>query len=277
MFDQFNLPLESLQNLWLIFLKIVRDSPRNMLKSPENSSLVRAQSENVALWLSIIGLLLTVTGNAIEYTIWKVSVGGVFANVGALFLIIGVLQWFFDRKVRHDFFADIREEIIGSHRIAASGISDFYEDSKNVELTEHFLSSQELVVGVNYSAKLIDNSISLLEARTERKLKTTIIAVDPECDAAKFLAADYQIPEIATGINKIRQIVMDIDPKSEWIDIKLIKTVLRYSFIKFDGRIWVVIGTNGRGRRAVPGFFVSQGRDWFNHFADDISKLSQRT
>lgn len=248
-----------------------------MPKSPENSPLVRAQSENVALWLSIFGIVLTVIGNAIECTIWKVSVGGVFANVGALFLIIGVLQWFFDRKVRHNFFAEIREEIIGSHRIAASGMSDFYKDSKDVEFTEHFLSSQELVVGVNYSAKLIDNSISLLKSRTEGKLKTTIIAVDPECDAAKFLAADYQIPDTATGINTIRQIVKDIDPKGEWIEIKLVKTILRYSFIKFDGRIWVVVSTNGRGRRAVPGFFVSQGRDWFNHFAEDITLLSQRT
>jgi hypothetical protein len=248
-----------------------------MPKSPENSPLVRAQSENVALWLSIFGIVLTVIGNAIECTIWKVSVGGIFANVGALFLIIGVLQWFFDRKVRHNFFAEIREEIVGSHRIAASGMSDFYKDSKDVEFTEHFLSSQELIVGVNYSAKLIDNSISLLKSRTERGLKTTIIAVDPKCEAAKFLAADYQIQNTATGINTIHQIVKDIDPKGKWIEIKLVNTILRYSFIKFDSRIWVVISTNGRGRRAVPGFFVSQGRDWFNHFAEDITLLKQRT
>lgn len=248
-----------------------------MPKSPENSPLVRSQSENVALWLSILGIALTVVGNAIDCTVWKISIGGVFANVGALFLIIGVLQWFFDRKVRHNFFAEIREEIIGSHRIAASGISDFFNDSKDVEFDEHFLSSRELVVGVNYSAKLIDNSISLLKGRTERELKTIIIAVDPECDAAKFLAADYEISDTATGINKIRQIVKDIDPAGAWIEIKLVKTILRYSFVKFDGRIWIVVGTNGRGRRAVPGFFVSQGRDWFNHFAEDISLLGQRT
>lgn len=248
-----------------------------MSSSPETSPLVRAQSENVALWLSLAGIAITIVGNAIECTVWKISVGGVLANIGALFLIIGVLQWFFDRKVRHNFFSEIREEIIGSHRIAASGICDFHADSKDVDFKEFFLSSKSVVVAVNYSAKLIDNCITLLRDRTERGLETKIIAVDPDCDAAVFLTKDYDLKDITHGIRTIQQIVHQIDPENRLIRITLVKTILRYSFVKFDSRIWVVIGTNGRGRRAVPGFFVSQGSVWFNHFNEDVTLLSDRT
>lgn len=234
------------------------------------------QSENVALWLALAGAALVVAGNAIECTVWRINVGSQIANIGALILIIGVLQWFFDRKVRHSFFLDIRQEIVGSTHVASSGISDCYADSKRVDFTEHFLSSRNVIVGVNYSAKLIDNSITLLKERVVRKLQTEIVVVDPKCAAAKFLAQDYDLADIAHGVNKILQIVEDLDPSKTFIKVVLIKTILRYSFVKFDSRIWIVVGTNGLGRRAVPGFYVTQGGSWYNHFDEDIKLLMQR-
>ena len=248
-----------------------------MSTSPENSPLVKAQSENVALWLSIVGIFLVIVGNATECTIWRINIGSQLANIGALILIIGVLQWFFDRKVRHSFFMEIKREIVGSTRIAESGISDFYTDSKDVDFIEHFISSQHITIGVNYSAKLIDNSIALLGERTSKGLTTTILVVDPSCDAGKFLKTDYDLPDIAHGVAKIQQIVDDIDRSKSLISVVLVKTILRYSFVRFDSRIWVVVGTNGLGRRAVPGFFVSKGGEWFKHFDDDINLLAQRT
>lgn len=247
-----------------------------MTESPESSPLVRAQSENVALWLSLGGLLLIAIGNAIEFAAWKIDVGAMLANVGALLLIIGVLQWFFDRKIRHSFFLAIRQEIVGSSRIAESGMSDFFPDSKSVDFTEHFLSSREVTVGVNYSAKLIDNSISLLQGRTERGFPTTIVAIDPESEAARFLAIDYEGSDVSHGIRKIQDIVRNVDPGGRLIKVLLVKTVLRYSFVQFDSRIWIVMSTNGPGRRAVPGFYVSRGKVWFSHFEDDIDLLKRR-
>lgn len=247
-----------------------------MSRSPESATAVRAQSENVALWLALAGTVLVILGNAIDCTIWRVSVGSQFANIGALLLIIGVLQWFFDRKVRNSFFLEIKREIVGSSHLANSGISDCYSDSRDVDFTEHFFSSQEVIVGVNYSAKLIDNSITLLQERVSRKLHTKIAVVDPGSEAARFLAADYDLAEISHGINKIEQIVDQLDRNRTYIEIVKLKTILRYSFVEFDSRIWVVPGTNGLGRRAVPGFFVTSPGPWYAHFDEDIKLLLKR-
>lgn len=248
----------------------------NLNRSPEKSTTVRAQSENVALWLALGGTALVVLGNAIDWTIWRVNIGSQLANIGALLLVVGVLQWFFDRRVRHSFFLEVRREIVGSVHVAASGITDCYSDSKEVDFAEHFVSSQNVIVGINYSAKLIDNSIALLGERVNRKLNTKIILVDEKSEAAKFLAADYNMDDLQHGIKKIEQIVDQLDQARNYIQLTKVKTILRYSFVKFDSRIWIVPGTNGLGRRPVPGLFVTQGGDWYKHFADDIDRLGQR-
>ncbi len=129
---------------------------------------------------------------------------------------------------------------------------------------------------MNYSGKLIDNCIDLLKKRTNQKLKTTIVAVKEGSHAEEFLARDYSTQDIAAGLRKIKETALDLDPSSQHISIVHVATVLRYSFVKFDSRIWIVIGTNGLGRRAVPGFFVSNGTPWFEHFSEDIYLLLQR-
>ncbi|WP_156004206.1 hypothetical protein [Thiomonas sp. FB-6] len=253
-----------------------------MSRTPDQSPLVRTKSQVVVLLLALLGLVLIIIGNAVNFTYWDINFGQTIASVGALFLVIGVLQWFFDRYVRASFFSEIREEIVGNSRVAQSGIADFYIDSKSVVFNEFFATSSQITIGVNYSSKLIDNCIDLLRSRTENKKRTTIVAVKSGGDAAKFLIKDYSSADVEGGLRKIRELVAHIDanhadPSRRLIEILEVDTILRYSFVKFDGRIWIVIGTNGLGRRAVPGFFVSNGTPWFDHFEKDILMLLQRT
>ncbi len=249
-----------------------------MPNSPEEAPLVKCQSMTVTLQLILLGIALIVIGNAVECEIWKIDVGEDIVHVGALLLIVGVLQWFFDRHVRATFFSEIRDEILGSSMAARSGICGFYADSKDVKLDEYFLSSTDLIIGVNYSGKLIDNCSNLLRARTSLGYKTTIVTIKPGTAAETFLAADYSIAttEIAVGLKKIDDMVADLDPGKKHINVVQVNTVLRYSFIRFDSRIWVIVSTNGLGRRSVPGFFVSRATPWFDHFKVDIDLLMNR-
>lgn len=226
-----------------------------------------------ALGLGVAGLILILAANTFNATVMKVDVDNATANIGALLLIVGVLQWLFDSSVRQSFFKDIRSEIIDYRSVAESGICEYHKDSKDVEFKELFLTSAELVVGVNYSSKLIDSSIELLGARAKAKKKTVIICVASDTPAEAFLEADYGNPGIAARIKKIIQVAREHDPSGDLIRIVRVPTVLRYSFVQFDHRIWTIPGTSGRGRRAVPGFFVKYGSSWFDHFRHDIEKL----
>ena len=221
--------------------------------------------------------MLIILGNAIEYRIYKIDIGEDIVHIGELLLIVGVLQWFFDRHVRATFFSEIREEILGSTQAAKSGICGFHRNSRDVDFDEYFRTSAGLIIAVNYSGKLIDNCFDLLKERTAKRLSTTIITIKPGTHAEEFLTADYsKSGDIATGLGKIDDMVKGLDPRNELISIVRVNTVLHYSFVQFDSRIWVVIATNGLGRRAVPGFFVSHGSPWFDHFREDIDLLMER-
>lgn len=226
-----------------------------------------------ALCLSVVGLIFILGANLFNATLLKVDIDNVMANFGALILIIGVLQWLFDNTVRQNFFKEIRSEIIDNRGVSESGICEYHHDSKDVNFRDLFITSTNLVVGVNYSSKLIDSSIELLEIRTKAKKKTTIICVQSGTAAETFLESDFGNPGIENRIKKIIQVAGEHDPSGEFIRIVRVPTILRYSFIQFDHRIWAIPGTNGKGRRAVPGFFVRHGSSWFNHFDRDIEKL----
>lgn len=247
-----------------------------MFKSPEQAPLVNTKSLIVALVLALLGIILIVLGNAIDFKYWKIDFGTNISGVGALLLVIGILQWFFDRHVRSDFFAEIREEILGDTQAAQSGICGFYENSKSVNFSEYFVSSTNLTIGVNYSGKLIDNCIELLADRTRKGNKTTIVTIKSGSHAQKFIEEDYSHANVEDGLKKIDDMVNGLDPEGKLIQIKRVPTVLRYSFVRFDSRIWIVFGTNGPGRRAVPGFYVSHGTPWHSHFEEDIRLLLGR-
>ena len=50
--------------------------------------------------LAILGIALIVAGNSFSWTTWNIKAHELLANVGALILVIGVLQWFFDENSR---------------------------------------------------------------------------------------------------------------------------------------------------------------------------------
>lgn len=226
-----------------------------------------------ALFLGFFGLLLVLVANTFDATILKVDVDNSLANLGALLLIVGVLQWLFDTSVRQTFFRDIRSEIIEYKSVSESGICEYHHDSKDVDFRDMFLTSSNLIIGVNYSAKLIDSSIGLLGERARSRRKTTIVCVASDSPAELFLEKDFGGPGISDRIKKIIHVAREHDPSGEFIRIVRVPTVLRYSFIQFDHRIWAIPGTSGKGRRAVPGFFVRYGTSWFDHFRHDIEKL----
>lgn len=236
-------------------------------------TLAAARSMIATLGIAVLGLVLILVSETFQWTVLKVSIDSLTANVGALFLIIGVFQWLFENFVRNEFTADLRDRIIGYKRVSDSGISDFFIDSKDVDFSSEFLTSKNVTIGVIYSAKLIDNATALLKERCARGLSTTIVHIDADSETRKYVVYIFSKPGVDSNISKIADICVNCDPDRKFITIKAVDSLLRYSFIRFDSQIWVIVGTSGKGRRAVPGFFVRDGKPWFDHFHDDISRV----
>lgn len=230
---------------------------------------------NVAVVLVFLGVAFIVWSSYLDENYSHTSFHTILERVGEIFLVVGTLQWFFDNHLRANFFEEVRLEIVGNERVAKSGICDFLENSRDANFRELFLSSKELAIGVNYSPRLIDNTIELIKERTKKRKKTTIFTIDKDSYARDFLKNDYPNASIDEGLARIDAFLDEFDANRKFVNILRFKTVLRYNFIKFDSRIWIVVGTNGLGRRPVPGFFVSIGSSWFEHFRIDIEKLME--
>lgn len=235
--------------------------------------LANSRTWNVTLSLGLIGLALILVANTFSVCILKVQIDNALANLGALLLITGILQQLYDTYVKKELFSAIRSQVINDSSVTESGISGYFEDSKNVDLTSDFVNSNNVVIGINYSSSLIRNLLDLIQQRVIAKKQLMIVHIAHPSMASKYLESDYESAHIDLEISKIKQIIDDCDPDREYISIRTIDTIMRYSFISFDSRIWIVVATNGAGRRKVPGFFVASPSSWYDHFRDDICRL----
>lgn len=234
-----------------------------------------AKNTIVSLIICACGLLLIVSGNGFQYEWQKIDIDSLCVNIGTLFLFTAILQWMYETFSKRIFFKEIRSDIISGKNVENSGICDFYQNSKNVDFESDFITSKKVIIGVNYSSKLIDNSIDLLEKRVKLNKNTSIITISPNGFASQYFKDAYELNSIGDKIEKIKSISRQYDRKGNRIKISHCDCIFKYSFIEFDSKIWIVFGTNGLGRRVVPGFFVKHGSPWYEHFSKDIASIQK--
>ena len=93
--------------------------------------------------LVIFGLTCLATASTFEYTFAKVDVDNFVAEVGALFLVVGSLQFLFEMRLRRELLSEVASAVIGSERVVASGLIDWLEDSRKVSDEEHWRRSKK--------------------------------------------------------------------------------------------------------------------------------------
>ena len=139
------------------------------------------------LMLVIFGLTCLATASTFEYTFAKVDVDNFVAEVGALFLVVGSLQFLFEMRLRRELLSEVASAVIGSERVVASGLIDWLEDSRKVSDEEHWRHSKKLTVGIQYSPKFLDDHHAIVRARCVAGLDTTVLVLKPDGDAASYL------------------------------------------------------------------------------------------
>ena len=202
------------------------------------SHMEKWMARSFACTLGFSGLALIIAGNAFSQQYLGIKLHHALANLGALLLITGILQFLYDRYFRKVLFQQLRSEMLGINRVADAGIFDYHDNSQNVNFAEQFLSSKNVVIGVNYSPKVIDNNIELVQKRMSQGGKITIAHVRPDTQAAQFLQHEYGGTPFIQRIEKLQQLINEQERHEELVTFVEVDTVFRYSFIQFDSRIW---------------------------------------
>lgn len=240
-------------------------------------SVINLKANNVFYLLIIFGLLLIIAANAFDYTIFKIDIDETVASLGALFLLIGGVQWLYDISIRKQLFEEITSLTIQNMNVIKSGIDNVISNSKDVNYSDSIRQSSSLTIGLNYSPRILEDYIDEFKERVGNKLNTQIIILNPSSSAGKYISSIEEDEHIPPNLKKIKNIIVDIE-KSGKGKISIIEhsTILKYSFLKADMGIWIKPYKNSQGRSKIPAIRLKRDSDLFNFFKNDIESLIEQ-
>ena len=237
--------------------------------------ILKVLEENVRLILVVVGLVLIAAANTFHFAILKVPLDRVVAEVGALILIVGVLHFFYEMRIRQEMLREVAASFFENQRIYNSGVSDCLVNSREVNEAAHWRRAQNLTVGIQYSPKFFEDFHEILKSRCTAGKETTVLALEPESDAAQYLKrTGTGFANVAEGRKRIRAMLDDASADSGH-SVPLLRhdRVLRYSFIRTEEAVWIKLFANSRDRAIVPAMRFRVNTPLYDFVSGDVDRL----
>lgn len=243
-----------------------------------SSTRSRLFASDVHHKLLIVGLLMVIVSNTFDATVLKVTLDEALANLGVLLLTIGGVQWLFEAHMREQLCQEIASLTIRNIRVATSGLSDVLESSKDVDYSEEIKTSRTLLIGLNYSPRILEDYIEEFRERGTTGLKTIAIVLRQGTEAAQYLSStNEESAHIEPNLRKLKSIVHELNANyAGKIELLEHSAVLRYSFVSSDSSIWIKPYRNSAGRSKVPALQLKSGSTLHSYFKQDIDALMQQ-
>ena len=225
--------------------------------------------------LIIAGFVCILVASLFDYKLQKVDVDELLANIGALILFVGGAQWLFDATTRKKLYEEITKLTVRNVHVATSGIDDVVENSRDVNYTDAIKNSSRLIVGLNYSPRLLEDYHEAFLSRCGERKESTFLVVDPESKAGALLLGNQEEEQhIRPNLAKIRRICSELKENgSGGVDVLVHSEVLHYSFVLLDDCVWIKPYRTSRGRSSVPAVRIKNRTFLFSYFQSDIDQL----
>jgi len=236
--------------------------------------------------LTIIGIVLIIIGNSFSWTVWNVKLHELLANVGALILVVGVLQWFFDEESRQHLVDQLTSQIgVYLNRrdnFASLGATECTLDSKSIiseKWAAELIGARPLAIGIHYSDGIVARFEPIIRTRIANNRTTQILHSDPNGLARSYLERCLSVPvDLPAKVSQLQQLVSSRFSQSSKIRLIQHGRVLRYSFVFSEQALWLIFLTNSDGYEpALPAFRISAGTPLFEFFKRDIQDLGIAT
>ena len=233
----------------------------------------------------IFGLLMLLGA---EWTrVWPplVSLQGIkwnnfLSNLGLYISVVASYQWYYDTKLKHTTIKGAVESAISHAEVVWSGIEKYKDDTKKINYRSIMLHSDEIIIGLLHSSRLVDDNLELLKQRANIGKKTTILLLKPNGIAFNYLLTliddeDHVKSSIRRIITRVNEHINQCENAKEKINVKYHNSVLRYSFVHSSDGVWVKMYRNSSGIATTPGIYVCYGTPLYKYFDDDIQKLKR--
>jgi hypothetical protein len=232
--------------------------------------------------LTLIGIVLIVLGNAFSLTVWHVKIHEVVSNVGALILVVGVLQWFFDEESRQHLIERISAHIDGylskRDNLTRLGAAECTIDSKLLvsdPWANELVEARTLAIGIHYSDGFIARFEAIIRARIAQNRTTQVLHSDPNGFAKSYLEGCLsKAVNLEAKVAQLHRLVSTRFGNSSKIRMIPHSRVLRYSFVFSEKALWIIFLTNTDGYEpSLPAFRITGDTPLFEFLKRDIADL----
>ena len=227
-------------------------------------------------FIAIIGLILILISQAFTYTFLKIQIDILIANLGALFLFIGVLQWIYDIKLKNEFLNELRKTIDTNNNLIINGLESCIINSREVKELDLWKETEQLIIGIQYSPSFFKNYLNVFQERVANKKETIVLVLDSSSSAATWLEQTKSgTGNIASKVKDIENTLNPLNKQQDKKNIRILKhtRILRYSFIYTKESIWIKFCTNSAFYSHVPAFKIRKDTPLFGFFKKDIDEM----
>ncbi len=231
-----------------------------------------------SLVLATVGIVLIFTAFYLnrDMSLQELLVTSI-ANVGALILVVGILQWLFDHQMREEMIREISNTVLGNTHIHDKGIVDCDDNSLNVkeEDLEHWTKAENLIIAAHYPEAFFARYSKLFETRCQTEKSTTVLLSKHDGQGITYLKnSDPEVPNVEERVQCIIALLTKSFSQSPTtIDIRLHSVVLHYLIIATEQAIWVTPMLNSKGRSHVPVLKVRHNSPLYEIFNADVQRL----
>lgn len=236
--------------------------------------------------LVIIGLVLIIIGNAFTATFLSIRINELIASVGALFLVVGTLHWFFDEESRQQLVAHVTDRV-GDYldrrdNLAQHGIVNCLLDSKTISdyrWEAELIDSQVLAIGIHYSDGTVARYERIIQSRIAKNKITQIAHSKTGGISQSYLENCLANPiKLTERLGQLQQVITARFGESPYLKLLEHDRVLRYAFNYCERALWIIFSTNTDSYQPhVPALRINAGSELFDFFKSDISRLGVAT
>lgn len=235
-----------------------------------------------ALLLATVGLLMILIAIGLnrDMNLQELLVSSI-ANVGALILVVGILQWLFDHQMREEMIREISNTVLGNTHIYDKGIIDCDDDSQNVteEDIKQWTNADNLIIVAHYPEAFFSRYCKLFDSRCQAQKQTTVLLSKHDSHGITYLKnIDSEVPNVEERVQRIIALLNKSFSQSPTVlDIRLHSVVLHYLIIATEQMMWVTPMLNSKGVSKVPVLKIRHNSPLYEIFDADVRRLVEQS
>ncbi len=226
------------------------------------------------LGMIILGLLLIMIGQVVNSVVLKIDVGSLLANLGSFIAVVGVLNWLYEMFARRKFFQEMYELLTGSHSLFESGLSGYTANSLDVKFRQELAETTNVLTLFSYNSRFLSDYQNEIQALLSRGGKANFIFLSEQSRTISTMKSlGWESASMTSHYRKIESFARAFDTQTCKPDVTYIDAIPRYSAVKLDARIYIILGTTSNHRQHVPALCVKAGSPLYQFFSADLDAV----